>query len=197
MALPRELVTSEYLRELDEFAALVRSLDEREWGTPSRCAGWTVADVAAHVAGTLASVVAGDFDGLGTPEVTRREVETRRGRAPGEVADEIDAAAKVAADMLAGFDDAIWDGPAPPGVPGTLGDGVEALWYDAYLHGDDICAATGRASQRGIGLQAAVSHVATQLGQRGGGDALEFVLAATGRADPVPLGLDESVNIYA
>jgi hypothetical protein len=28
------------------------------------------------------------------------------------------------------------------------------------------------------------------------GDPVEFVLAATGRADPSPLGLDESVNIY-
>jgi hypothetical protein len=29
------------------------------------------------------------------------------------------------------------------------------------------------------------------------GDALAFVLAATGRAAPEPLGLDASVNIYA
>jgi hypothetical protein len=29
------------------------------------------------------------------------------------------------------------------------------------------------------------------------GDALPFVLAATGRGDPASLGLDDSVNIYA
>ena len=28
------------------------------------------------------------------------------------------------------------------------------------------------------------------------GDPLQFVLVATGRADPAPLGLDASVNIY-
>ena len=28
------------------------------------------------------------------------------------------------------------------------------------------------------------------------GDPLAFVLAATGHADPAPLGLDETVNIY-
>ena len=33
-------------------------------------------------------------------------------------------------------------------------------------------------------------------GKKVTGDPVEFVLAATGRADPSPLGLDESVNIY-
>jgi hypothetical protein len=28
------------------------------------------------------------------------------------------------------------------------------------------------------------------------GDAMEFVLIATGRADPSPLGLDDRVNVY-
>jgi uncharacterized protein (TIGR03083 family) len=220
MALPRTTVTEGTLREYGQFAALLRSLDERDWGAPSRCAGWTAADVAAHVSGLLADVVAGRLDGLGTPEMTQREVDERRGRSPGELADEIEVSAKVAADLLAGFDDAAWDGPAPPGVPGTLGDGVEALWYDAYLHADDIRAATGRPSERSASLEAAVSHVATVLdsqawgpatlaldgvekrdvGGGGGrhitGDALEFVLAATGRADPGPLGLDADVNIY-
>jgi uncharacterized protein (TIGR03083 family) len=219
MALPRTTVTEGTLREYDKFAALLRSLDEHDWRAPSRCAGWTAADVAAHVSGLLADVVAGRLDGLGTPEVTQREVDERRGRTPDEVAEEIDASAKVAADLLAGFDDAAWDGPAPPGVPGTLGDGVEALWYDAYLHADDIRAAAGRPSERSPSLEAAVSHVATVLdsqgwgpatlaldgvqeravgggGRRITGDALEFVLAATGRADPEPLGLDGDVNIY-
>ena len=29
------------------------------------------------------------------------------------------------------------------------------------------------------------------------GDPLAFVLVATGRADPIPLGLDASVNVFA
>jgi hypothetical protein len=33
-------------------------------------------------------------------------------------------------------------------------------------------------------------------GEKITGDPLEFVLVATGRADPSPWGLDESVNIY-
>ncbi|HEX6310150.1 MAG TPA: maleylpyruvate isomerase family mycothiol-dependent enzyme [Acidimicrobiia bacterium] len=219
MALPRSTVTTGFLAELDHFSSLLRTLTDEEWSTPSRCEGWTVGDVASHFTGSMTSVVTGNLDGIGTPEVTRREVEERRGRTPGEIADELDAAAKATADMLALFDDAAWDGPAPAGLPYSLGVGVEALWYDAYLHADDIRAATGRPSERGPGLEAAVSHVAYFLadkgwgpatlaldgtaeyevgggGRRVTGDALVFVLAATGRADPAPLGLDATVNIY-
>jgi hypothetical protein len=152
--------------------------------------------------------------------VTQRQVDERRGRSPAELADELDADAKIAADLVAGFDDSTWNGPAPAGIPGTLGEGVEALWYDAYLHADDIRAAIGRSSERGPGLRASVSHVVDELERRGWGpatlaldgmpetnvgggggrritgDALEFTLVATGRRDPSTLGLDASVNIY-
>jgi uncharacterized protein (TIGR03083 family) len=220
MVLPRNTVEAGTLREYGEFAALLRSLNQDEWSRPSRCDGWTVADVAAHVTGTLTRVVNGELEGLGTPEATQHEVEQRRGRTPGEVADEVDAGAKAASAILPTFDDDAWNGPAPAGIPGTLGEGVEALWYDAFVHADDIRAATGRPSERGPGLEAAVSHVTTELERRGWGpvtlaldgldevrvggggrrvtgDALEFVLVATGRSDPARFGLDRDVNIYA
>jgi uncharacterized protein (TIGR03083 family) len=220
MALPRTTVTAGLLQELDDFSSLVRTLTDEEWSTPSRCEGWTVGDVAAHLTGSMTDVVTGNLDGIGTPEATQREVDDRRGRTPGEIADELDAATKSMADMATLFDDDAWNGPAPAGLPYSLAVGVEALWYDAYLHADDIRDATGRPSERGPGLEAAVSHVAYFLGDRnwgpatlaldgmpeyeigaGGrrvtGDPLAFVLAATGRADPAPLGLDAAVNIYA
>jgi uncharacterized protein (TIGR03083 family) len=219
MALPRTTVTAGLLQELDDFSALVRTLTAEEWSTPSRCDGWTVGDVAAHLTGAMTNVVTGKLDGIGTPEGTQREVDERRGRTPGEIADELDHARKAAADMVTLFDDAAWNGPAPAGLPYSLGVGVEALWYDAYLHADDIRAALGRPSDRGPGLEAAVSHVAYFLGDRGWGPATlaldgmpeyevggggrritgephAFVLAATGRGDPAPFGLDDTVNIY-
>jgi hypothetical protein len=137
-----------------------------------------------------------------------------------EIADELAGAIKVNRDIADMFDDNAWVGPPPVDVPGTLGDAVEALWYDAYVHIDDINAALGRPSERGPGLRAAVSHLAFLLsdrkwgpatlaldgldefpvggggGKRVTGDPLIFVLAATGRTDPSELGLDETVNIY-
>jgi uncharacterized protein (TIGR03083 family) len=218
MALPRDEVAHGLLAELDAFEALVRSLDADDLSRPSRCEGWTVGDVAAHVVGTMVDVATGRLDGLGTPEFTERQVVERRGRTGAELADELAGARKIAADLLPAFDDETWAGPSPGGYEGTLGDGVEALWYDTYLHADDIRAALGKPSVRGgDGLRASVSHVAFELGKRGWGpatialedvptfevggggrrvegDPFEFVLAATGRGDPTPFGVD---NIYA
>jgi uncharacterized protein (TIGR03083 family) len=220
MALSLQEVRAGIAAEHQAFAALLRELDDDAWTRPSRCAGWTVADVAAHVSGTMAEIVAGELEGQGSEPVTARQVAQRRGRTNDELADELDGAAKVSGDLLAAFDDAAWAGPAPGGFDGTLGDAVEALWYDAYLHADDIRAAVGRPSVKGPGLKASLSHVATVLGQRGWGpatlafdgfdeldvggggkriegDALAFVLAATGRANPSTVGLSRDINIYA
>lgn len=220
MPLPKEQVTTGLVNELTAFGELVGSLNDQELATPSRCAEWTVGDVAGHVIGTMSDIVGGRLEGLGTPEVTTRQVEERRGRTGPELAEELEQSVKVAKDLLAGFDDAAWTAPSPGGYEGSLGDGIEALWYDAFVHNEDIRAALGRPATRTEGLKAAVSHVAFELGKRnwgpatlaltgmpefkvgdGGrrieGDPYEFVLAATGRTDPAPLGLDATVNIYA
>ena len=220
MTLPRDEVVAGLTDELGRFEALVRSLDDEAWERPSRCAGWRAADVAAHVTGQLADINAGRFEGLGTPEVTQRQVDERRGRTPAEVADELRDASATGASTMAGLDDEAWKGPAPAGLLPTLGDGVEALWYDAWLHADDIRAAAGLPTERSPGLRASVVHVASLLeatgwgpatlaldgveavpvgdgrGTRVTGDPHQFVLVATGRADPATLGLDETVNIY-
>ncbi len=220
MTLPREEVLAGFADELEHFERLVRSLDDRQWEAPSRCQGWRVADVAAHVIGQLTDVTTGRLEGLGTPEVTEREVVERRGRGPGELADELHAAAQQAASMGAVFDDAAWDAPGPTDAVPTLGEGIEALWYDAWLHADDMRSAAGLPPERGPGLRASVLHLATLLERDGWGpatiavdgveevpvgggdgphvtgDARQFVLAATGRADPATVGLDERVNVY-
>ena len=202
MALDRQVVSDGLLEELDRFEQLVRSIDAEEWERPSRCEGWTVGDVARHVVGTMADVAAGNVEGLGSPEVTEREVRERAGRSPADLADECAAVRKAAADMLPLFDDAAWAAPAPGGFDGSLGDGVEALWYDTWLHADDIRAATGRAPENGKGIVGAVNHVAFEARKRGwqgevptpdDEDAHRWVLAMTGR---VPRR-DGEINIYA
>jgi uncharacterized protein (TIGR03083 family) len=220
MALPRDEVLAGMPADLSALEELIRSLDDAEWQRPSRCEGWTAADVAGHVVGQMTDVVEGRLDGLGTPEVTQRQVDERRGRSQQDLADELARAHKATADLLPVFDDAAWASPSPGGYEGTLGDAVEALWYDAYLHADDIRHAAGRPSVASDGLRASLSHVVTELEKRGvgpatlafdgqprfeiggggetiGGDALAFVLAVTGRGDPTAFGLDASVNIYA
>ena len=209
--------------ELDNFEQLVRSLSHEDMAVPSRCEGWTVGDVAAHVIGGMADIANGRLEGLGTPEVTQRQVDERKGRTASELADELAGVTKQSADLLAVFDDEAWNGPSPGGFDFSLGEGVEALWYDAYLHGDDIRAALGRPSVAGPGVEASVSHITDVLTRNGWGpatvaldglpeftigtpgpgdrriegDPLTFIHVGTGRKDPGVLGLDPKVNIYA
>lgn len=207
-------------QEYQDFADLLLSLSDEEWNAPTRCEGWTAANVAAHVVGILTDVVNGRLAELGTPETIARQVDERRGRSPQEVAEELAASGKVAADMVSTFTDELWEMPAPPGVDGSLGSGVEALWYDTVVHADDIRRAVGRPSETTRdGIRASVSHVAAELeklgwgpatlaldgieeykvgtgeGTRVTGDPFQFVLAATGRADSAPFA--DVPNIYA
>lgn len=219
MALSKQEITSGLVDEATAFADLVESLTDEELNTPSRCEGWTVRGVAAHAIGGLADALSGNLDGAGTPEYTQRQVDERRDRSGPELAEELRNVGKAATELLGAFDDEAWNSRVPVGYDGTIGEGVEALWYDLFVHGEDIRAALGRPATRTEGLKASVSHIAFELekrnwgpatlaltglpefqvgegGRRIEGDAYEFVLAATGRIDPTTIGLDETVNIY-
>lgn len=220
MTLSREVVVPGMLSEYVAFADLVRGISDEDWQSSSRCAGWTVADVAGHVVGQLTDVVNLRLDDLGTPEVTHRQAEERRGRSPADLVDELEAGARTASTLASSFDDTAWEAPAPGGTTGTLGFGMESLWFDTFLHADDIRCALGQSILSGDGVLAALSHISQVLtdqdwgpatlsiegSQRfpvsgGGGrditgDPMTFILAATGRGDPRAIGLDETVNIY-
>ena len=216
MGLGREEAIGGLLAEYQAFGALVRSLDARQWEQPSRCAGWSVGDVARHVVGT-ATDVAGGVAGTHTPD---EEVAERTGRTPTEIAGELDTALETLRNLAAVINDDAWNGPSP--VPDlTMRQGILTLIYDLYVHSDDIRAALGmRPAGAGLGLDGTVEYLAEQLQQRGWGpatlaldgmekteiggggdpitgDPMRFVLIACGREDPSTLGLDRKVNIYA
>ena len=115
MSLGRTEVVAGVQDELTRFEQLVRGLDDEAWRTPTRCEGWTVADVAAHVSGLESDIAEGRFDLLAAPNASERQVAERRGRTPAEVADELQRSVKVGIDLAAGLDDAAWEGPAPEG----------------------------------------------------------------------------------
>ncbi|MGZ6908364.1 MAG: maleylpyruvate isomerase family mycothiol-dependent enzyme [Acidimicrobiia bacterium] len=219
MSIPRTVTQSAFEPEVARFESLIRSVDAADWGRASRCEGWSAGDVAKHVVGQFADIVAARFDGLGTDEVTQREVDERAGRGPAEVADELAELRPQLSALLAVFDDDAWATPAPGGATGTLGQGVEALWSDMILHADDIRAALGQDPPADLDVTAAVSHVADMLTYGGwgpatialdgvepfpvsgggaeiGGAPWPFLLAATGRAPAASIGQDETINIY-
>jgi len=219
MTLSRTVVVPGMIAEYQSFAGLLRSLSDKQWGTPTRCARWLVADVAAHVVGQLTDVTNFRLEGLGTVEVTKRQVDERRGKSPGVLADELEGAVETAGALVAAFDDDAWNAEGPQGNGSTLGFGLEALWFDTFLHADDIRAALNQPTVAGDGVLPSVSHIAqvlTDQGWRpatlklngvdeiqvsGGGDLITgepliFILVSTGRAPASTLGLDDTVNIY-
>jgi uncharacterized protein (TIGR03083 family) len=216
MGLGRKEAVAGLQAEYEAFGTLIQSLDDKQWEAPSRCAGWTVGDVARHVVGT-ATDVANGVVGTHTPD---EEVAERKGRTAAEIADELQTAAVTLRNMASIITDDVWNGPSP--VPDlTMRQGILTLIYDVYVHSDDIRTAVGMPpAGAGLGLDASVEYLAEQLAQRGWGpatlaldgvekvdigaggnpitgDAKQFVLVACGREDAGTMGLDETVNIYA
>src|SRR5437764_11796371 len=103
MVLPRHEVTAGFTDALTRFEQLVRSLGDDEWKAPTRCEGWVVADVVAHVSGALNAVATGQLDDFADPSHVARHVAERKGKSQDELADEIRNAGKVGADLLATF----------------------------------------------------------------------------------------------
>jgi uncharacterized protein (TIGR03083 family) len=221
MTLARSVVVPGMTNEYNAFADLLDTLSAEQWETPSRCAGWQVADVAAHVVGQLSDVTAFRLEGLGTPEVTARQVDERRGSTSAQLAEELRTTTKTATDLVEGFDDAAFESEGPQGNGQTLGFGLESLWFDTYLHADDIRSSLGQSTNEPIGFAPSISHISQVLSQQqwpaatirlsgldeflvsGGdserlitGDPMQFILVSTGRADPSIMSLDAAVNIY-
>lgn len=221
MTLARSVVVPGLVTEYGDFADLLEGLSPEEWESPTRCAGWRVADVAAHVVGTLTDVTAFRLEGLGTPEVTARQVDERRGRTSIDLADELRTGAKAAAELAEGFDEDAFNAEGPQGNGQTLGFGLESLWFDTYVHGADILDALGLQTTSTSGFAPSVSHITDTLSQEGAkpatvrltgldeflvsggddnrliaGEPLQFILVSTGRADPATMGLSPEINIY-
>lgn len=220
MTLGRTVVVPGMSAEYSSFVELLRGLSDDQWETASRCEGWRVADVAAHVVGQLTDVSNLRLEGLGTPDVTQRQVDERRGKSPADLADELEGAAETAAALAAAFDDDAWGAEGPQGNGSTLGFGLESLWFDTFLHADDIRAALDQPTIAGAGVVASVSHIAQVLTDQGWGpatlklegldefpvsggagdvitgDPMSFILVSTGRAPASTIGLANTVNIY-
>jgi len=202
------------LAEYGDFAAMIDGLNDDAWRAPTRCTGWEVRDVAAHVVGLAADSLSGAV-GSRTPD---EHAAALRDHTPAELTAQLRESRAVFASFFDGLDDAAWDGASP--VPDmTLARGVLGLWFDTHVHADDMRAALGLEPDRGPGLRGAVAFLAYSLTNDGWGpatlaldgmppreigsggptitgDAYQFMLVATGRADPATLGLDPSVNVY-
>jgi uncharacterized protein (TIGR03083 family) len=138
------------LRQRRRLAHTMGTLATEKWGTASRCSGWSVQDVIAHLIGTnrfwalsIRSGLAGAptrylaaFDPVATPQLM---VEQMRALSPAAVLNDFAESNEDLAAALEGIDADSWShlAEAPPGYVALRTLALHALW-DAWVHERDI-----------------------------------------------------------
>jgi uncharacterized protein (TIGR03083 family) len=138
------------LRQRRRLATTLAGLDAAQWAAPSRCDGWSVQDVVAHLVttnqfwafsasaaldGTPTRVLA-TFDPVASPA---EMVAAVRSQSPAEVLARFAETNEALAHAVAGLDAEGWSavGEAPPGHVSLRAVALHALW-DAWVHERDI-----------------------------------------------------------
>ncbi len=148
--LPLEDPSVPTLRQRRRLGEALAGLDDRQWSTPTRCEGWAVRDVIAHLVGTnrfftysIASGLAGTptrlldgFDPVATPSAM---VDAMSAQSTSELLDGYCEGTEALAGTIGGLDRDSWLLPAeaPPGHIAVHAVVLHALW-DAWVHERDI-----------------------------------------------------------
>jgi uncharacterized protein (TIGR03083 family) len=143
------------VRQRRRFESMLGGLDADDWCSASRCEGWTVQDIVAHIVGVnafwLASVSAGlagsptrvlvGFDPVETPALM---VAAMRELSPAEVLERLVASNDAFLGALGALPDAGWAAmaEAPPGHLPIRLVAQHALW-DCWVHERDVALPLG------------------------------------------------------
>jgi len=199
-------------RQRKRMETLLDAFGEDEWKAPSRCDGWTVQDVVAHLVGVNAfweaSVNAGlagtptrmlaSFDPAAHPPLMIEPMRALSGR---EVFDQFVASNQGFLDALAPLDDGGWSMTAesPAGHVSIRLLASHALW-DAWIHERDIALPLGLAPTEETDEIASSLRYAAAVGpaltiSQGDPCVGEFTVAATDPDVSFTLAVSDAVNV--
>ncbi|MCC6437341.1 MAG: maleylpyruvate isomerase family mycothiol-dependent enzyme [Acidimicrobiales bacterium] len=131
----------------DTFTELCSSLSDAEWATPSLCPGWSVQDVAAHLAGIEKALLGWPpsvenpppFDTIGP------YMQTARGWSGAQLLDDLRTTLTGRRAELAAMDDAAFDAPSwTPVGNATYGRFMAVRTFDFWVHEQDIRVPVGK-----------------------------------------------------
>ncbi|HVF32079.1 MAG TPA: maleylpyruvate isomerase family mycothiol-dependent enzyme [Acidimicrobiales bacterium] len=187
------------LRQRRRLAATLAGFDEAQWAAPSRCEGWSVKDVVAHLVSTnqfwSLSFTTGrrreptrflaTFDPVSSPAAL---VDASREQLPAEVLAAFEETNEALAGAVEGLVEADWDGlvaEAPPGHVPLRAVALHALW-DGWIHERDVLLPLGRPAVQesdevagALAYVAALSPLFAAAGGAGGDRAGAVVVDAT------------------
>jgi uncharacterized protein (TIGR03083 family) len=147
--------------EREALVAYLEDLPEAAWDKPSACDGWTVRDMVAHLIGNAKDVAEQNVEGAGSPEYNQRQVDERAGRSPAELLEEWAVQGPLLEQGILALDDDFWN--APYLELGTVGEAVQRLLEDIWVHAMDIRLPLGEEATTGPGLDATFDTMAREL----------------------------------
>ena len=209
---PPEAVGVPFLRQRRRFAEVLSTLSPAQWATPSRCEGWRVQDVVAHLTGTdqfwalsIGSGLAGSptrvlasFDPKATPAAM---VDAVRDAAPADTLAAYLRASEALCTMVEALDGEGWTAlaEAPPGHVAVSAAVHHALW-DAWVHERDVLVPLGIAQAEEADEVLASLRYAASIGagfalQSPGGRTGALVLDVTRPSGRVVVEVDDGVRV--
>ena len=147
--------------ERTRLVSYLESIPEAAWDKPTLCEGWNVRDVVAHLVGNAADLVAQKLDGAGSPEYNQRQVAERAGRTPAQLLAEWGEQGPAFEALIESLDDDFWNTPYLE--LGTVGQALQRLVEDIWVHAQDIRIPLGDGPVPGPGLDATLDVVEREL----------------------------------
>jgi len=150
--------------ERTRLVSYLEELPEAAWDKPTLCEGWSVRDLVSHLIGNAADIVAQRLDGAGSPEYNQRQVDERKDRSPAELLAEWAEAGPALEAGISSFDDDFWTTPYLE--LGTVGEALQRLVEDIWVHAQDIRIPLGDEPVTGPGLDAVLDCISRDLPSR-------------------------------
>lgn len=145
----------------DTFTELCASLGDADWATPSLCPGWSVQDVAAHLAGIERALLGWTpsvehpppFDTIGP------YMQTARGWSGAQLLDDLRTTLAARRAELLALDDAAFEAPSwTPVGNATYGRFMAVRTFDFWVHEQDIRVPVGKPGHLSGGAAAMSLH---------------------------------------
>lgn len=161
MEVTQQRIASEMRTEREALVAYLEGLPQAAWDKASLCEGWTVRDVVCHLVGNAKDLADQNVVDAGSEAYNQRQIDERAGRTPAELLAEWAVEGPRFEEGLLALADDFWNAPYPPF--GTVGQALQRLVEDIWVHGQDIRIALGDDPVDGPGVRATLEVVAREV----------------------------------